>query len=305
MKGVFYLFLAQIGFAFIGVFTKYIGGSVNAITLSFFRVLIASLFLLSIALAFNKSKQLSIKAKDIVPFYVIGVMFALNFVFFISAFSYTSLSEAGLITAFTPVFVYFLASKFLKEKITKNGVFALFVVLLGLYVMNFTGIDPTHLFGNFLVLVSCVFAGVMIVYTKIEDRDHTALDVVFWPMVFAAALLLPAAFTFNFSNVAATSYVWILLLGVVCTGITYFLVSVALKTIEASKYSLLGTVTYPLISIMFGAVLFGEHMTAGTVFGGMLLMAAALIIHYENHPPVLGVNIVRAVGSMIRFVRRM
>ncbi len=304
MKGVFYLFLAQIGFAFIGVFTKYVGSSVNAITLSFFRVLIASLFLLSVALALKKTKQLSINKRDIVPFYIIGVMFALNFVFFISAFSYTSISEAGLITAFTPVFVYFLASKFLKEKITRNGVFALFVVLFGLYVMNFTGIDPTHLFGNFLVLVSCVFAGVMIVYTKIEDRDHTALDVVFWPMVFAAALLLPTAFTFNFSGIATTTYVWIMLLGVVCTGITYFFVSEALKTLEASKYSLLGTVSYPLISILFGTVLFGEHMTSGTVFGGALLMTAALIIHYENHPPVFGVTLVRGITRMMRVGRR-
>lgn len=80
-----------------------------------------------------------------------GVMIALNFVFFIVAFSYTSIAEVCLACSVIPVFVYFIASKTLKKKITFSCTMAFFAVVLGLYLMNSSGFEDVHLLGNIFV----------------------------------------------------------------------------------------------------------------------------------------------------------
>ena len=284
MNGVMYIVLAQLCFAFIGVFTKYIGSAIDSVTLSFFRVLIASVFLLLIAIATGKAKQLSINRKDIVPFFIMGAMFALNFVCFITAFNYTTLLEAGLLCAALPVFVYFMAAKVLKEKISAGGIMALIALIFGIYIMNFTGLDSSHLFGNILVIVSCVFGAGMVTYMRLEDRDHSSMNTTFGAMIFASVLLSPILLWFDFGAVQLGTYTYVIILGVVCTGLAYLLVANALKSVEAGKYSILAIIYFAFISIGFGVWLFGEQFTGSMAVGGSLLMLSALAIHYENYP---------------------
>ena len=131
MKGIMYVVLAQLCFAFIGVFTKYIGSAIDSTSLVFFRVIIAAGFLLFFAGITRNVKTLSLKKADIKPFLILGVLFALNFVFFLAAYVRTSIIEVGLLTSVMPAMAYIMAYKILGEKITKNGILALVVVLLG------------------------------------------------------------------------------------------------------------------------------------------------------------------------------
>ncbi|MCK5233581.1 MAG: DMT family transporter [Candidatus Aenigmarchaeota archaeon] len=302
MKGLTYVILAQTCFALIGVFTKYIGPSMNSLTLSFFRVFIASIFLLLVAVVFRKTKELTITKKDIVPFFIVGSLFALDFVFFIAAFHYTSLSEVGLLTSIVPVLVYFMAAKFLDEKISKNGIVALGAVLAGLYAINFAGtggFSNAHILGNIFALVGSVFAAGYITYMRFEERNHSSLDAIFWPMVFATILLLPVILIFNYTAVAQTAYIWVLLLGVVSTGIGYLIVSLALKNMEAHTYSLAATIAFPLISIMFGAFFFSEALTINIIIGGGFMLLSALIVHYENRKIGINKGLLRKVNQKL------
>ena len=284
MKGVTYVLLAQVCFALIGVFTKYIGSSMDTFAITFFRVFIAALFFLALALATRNIRQLSVKKEDIKPFFFLGVMIALNFVFFIAAFSYTSIVEVGLLCSVTPVFVYVMASRVLKEKITFSCIMAFFAVVLGLYLMNSSGFEDGHLLGNIFVILSCLFAAGQITYTRLEERIHTSLDTLFWPMLVATLLLSPVMFGFSFSSVPADVYRWVALLGLVGTGLAYFFFAKALESLEAGKYSILGIISFSLISIFFGVGLFGEQLTVGMISGGSLLILSAVIIHYEKSP---------------------
>ncbi len=298
MKGLTYVLLSQICFALIGVFTKYIGPSVDTFTIVFFRVFIAAIFFLLLAAATKNIRQLSLKKEDIRPFFFLGLMVALNFVFFIAAFSYTSIVEVGLLCSATPIFVYLMASKVLKEKITSNGIAAFVIVIAGIYFMNVTGFESGHLMGNIFVLLSCVFAAGQITYTRLEERDHTSLDTVFWPMLAASLFMSPALVGFSFSSVPSNIYVWIVLLGVVATGFSYLFFAKALKHLDASKYSIMGVISFSLISITFGVWLFGEQLTASMIYGGSLLMLSAVIVYYEKSP-FLNVGFVRGMNQKL------
>ncbi|NOQ38517.1 EamA family transporter [archaeon] len=298
MKGITYVLLSQICFALIGVFTKYISPSVDTFTIVFFRVSIAAIFFLILAAATKNIRQLSLKREDIRPFFFLGVMVAFNFVFFIAAFSYTSIVEVGLLCSVTPIFVYLMASKVLKEKITSMGVVALAIVIVGIYLMNSTGFESSHLMGNIFVLLSCVFAAGQVTYTKLEERDHTSLDTVFWPMLVASIFMSPALVGFSFSSVPLNIYMWIVLLGVVATGFSYLFFAKALEHLEAGKYSIMSVIAFPLISIIFGVGLFGEHLTASMIYGGSLLMLSAVIVHYEKSP-LLNAGFVRMMNQKL------
>ena len=298
MKGLTYVLLSQICFALIGVFTKYIGSSVDTFAIVFFRVSIAAIFLFILAAATKNIRQLSLKKEDIKPFFFLGVMITFNFVFFIAAFSYTSIIEVGLLCSVTPIFVYLMASKVLKEKITSNGIVAFAIVIAGIYLMNITGFEGNHIFGNVLVLLSCIFAAGQITYMRLEERNHTSLDTVFWPMLIASIFISPALVGFSFSSVPVNIYMWLVLMGVVATGFAYFFFAKALKNIEAGKSSIIGVISFSLISIIFGVGFFGEQLTASMIYGGSLLMLSAVIVHHEKSP-LLNAGFVRGMNQKL------
>ncbi|MEA2003877.1 MAG: EamA family transporter [archaeon] len=72
IKGVRYVLLVQTCFALIGVFTRYIGSSMDTFAIVFFRVFIAALFFLALAFATKNLGQLSVKKEDIKPFFFSG-----------------------------------------------------------------------------------------------------------------------------------------------------------------------------------------------------------------------------------------
>ena len=285
MKGVLYVVLAQLCFALIGVFTKYIGSAIDSTSLVFFRVFIAAGFLLFFASITKNIKTLSLKKSDIKPFLILGVLFTLNFVFFLAAYVRTSIIEVGILTSIMPAIAYIMAYRILGEKITKNGILALVVVLLGVVVMNTAKFEQTHFIGNIFVIISSVFAAAQITYMRLEERNHSSLDTMFWTMIFASALLSPFMIGFNFTAISSTIYTWVLLLGVISTGIAYLFASSALKHMEVGKYALISNIAFPLISIIFGIVYFNETLSVNIIAGGSLLMLSAAILHYEHRAP--------------------
>lgn len=306
MKGIGYLLLSQVCFALIGVFTKYIGASLDSLSIVFFRVFIASLFILAFAMITKSTRELSINRQDIVSFAIIGFLVCMNFVFFIAAFSYTSIVEVALLSSTTSVFTCILASYFLKEKINANMIIALVLVLGGIFIMNSSGFDSSHLLGNLFAIISAFFAAGQLIYIRFEDRSHTALDTAFWPMVFASIFLSPLMIGFDFGAVLPSVYIWLSLLGVVCTGVAYIFFSNALKYIEASRFSILSTLSFPLISMVLGIWLFGEQLTGVMVSGGLFLVISAIIVEHDKS--VLDISFVQQINQrllgLLRFVRR-
>lgn len=307
MKGISYLLLSQVCFVLIGVFTKYIGNSLDSLTIVFFRVFIASLFLIVFAVFTRSIKDLSITRRDFASFAIIGFLICMNFIFFIAAFSYTSLIEVALLSSITPVFVCLMASHFLKETITPNTISALVLTLTGLYIMNFNRFESTHLLGNIFIIISAFFAAGQIIYIRLEDRDHTALDTTFWPMIFASIFMLPVMIGFNFNAILPQVYGWLFLLGVVCTGMAYLFFASALKHMEASKFSILSTLIFPILSIFFGILLFGEQLTNPIISGGLLLVTSGIIADHDKS--ILDIIIVKQINQkflgILRYLRQM
>ena len=306
MKGTSYLLLSQICFVLIGVFTKYIGSALDSLSIVFFRVFIATVFIAVFAIFTKSIKDLSINRHDIVSFAIIGFLVCMNFVFFIAAFSYTSIMEVALLSSITPVFVCIIASYFLKENITINIKSALVLTLVGVCIMNFNGFESTHFLGNIFVIISAFFAAGQIVYIRLEDRDHTALDTAFWPMAFASIFLSPLMIGFDFGAVLPSIYGWLFLLGVVSTGVAYIFFAEALKYIEASRYSILSTLLFPLFSLFFGVLLFGERLTSTMIYGGVFLVVSGVLADHDKS--VFDMVVVKQINhkflGILRFVRR-
>ena len=67
---------------------------------------------------------------------VLGVILALNWVFFFSAVIYTDIAKATLIYYLAPILVVVLSSVFLRERITRKRLFLVFLAFLGALIIG-------------------------------------------------------------------------------------------------------------------------------------------------------------------------
>ncbi|MCF0206425.1 MAG: DMT family transporter, partial [Bacteroidales bacterium] len=108
----------------------------NAITIVYFRTIIASIILLIIILATKKG--LKLKLKDL-PIFIVLAFFE-PFLYFLgetNGLSRVDASTAGIIIGTIPLFTPIAAFVFLKERISKLNVLGILMSVLGVAVLTF------------------------------------------------------------------------------------------------------------------------------------------------------------------------
>ncbi len=261
----------------IGVLVKLIGSSIPIMTLVFYRVLLAFLFLLAVVPFIDKN-TFKISKKDLRDYFFIGLLFAVSFSFFVSAFFLAPIQNVALINAVYPFFVLIFAYFLLKERITLTKIITLVIAFIGMAIINpFNAGD--HALGNFLSLMAALVYAFLLTLLRREDKTHSIGDVL-WFFFFALVLLLPFPFIYGFGNVSSV-IVYVLLIGFFSTGLAFLLLNLALERIEAEIVSITGIIVSPIVAIALGVLIIGEPLDAGVLEGGSLLILAGLYL--ETH----------------------
>jgi len=110
---------------------------------------------------------------------VLGVILALNWVFFFSALIYTDIAKATLIYYLAPMLMVVLSSVFLRERITRKRLFLVFLAFLGALII---GTQAEFSLGNkdflgvvFALLGAIFYASVTVLDRYLRDVDSTYL----------------------------------------------------------------------------------------------------------------------------------
>ena len=135
MKKFVYLLLTGFLWGFIGISVKLIHNEINPFTLNFFRFLTAFIVLLILSPIFDK-RSLKLERKNIRPYAIIGLLFAITTSLFVFALSRTTISNTVLLQAIQPFSLMFIAYFWLKEKITSTKIVTLVIALIGIYIIN-------------------------------------------------------------------------------------------------------------------------------------------------------------------------
>lgn len=81
-------------------------------------------------------------------------------------------------------------------------------------------------------------------------------------------------------NLSITSWMWILFLGIFCSGVAYVIWAQALRDMESAK---VGAFLYfePLVTVIAAWIFLNEEITLLMIFSGLLITAGVFIVNKE------------------------
>ncbi len=260
----------------IGVLVNFIDNKIPAMSMNFFRLFFAFLFMLTVVLIKDK-KIKPINYKTLKHYFITGSLMAVAFSFYAIAFLFAPVANVVLINSLYVIFIPVIAFFTLHEKVSWKLTFSIIVALVGIYILN--PFVPSYLAGNLFALANAITFSFFLIYLRHEEKEHHH-NSIFLVLGFATIVLLPFVIYYG---VEGFFEVWhyLVLLGVLSTGIAYWLLGYALQKVDANISALIYLVTLPVSSIFFAYLFLHEVVSSTTYVGGGLLLLAGFIALYK------------------------
>ena len=187
---------------------------------------------------------------------------------------HVSSSVAGILTATDPLFTAVLALWLIRSEAVDRKRFAGLVIgfagVIALLGLDFRG-NAAELLGAGAVLLSALgYAGAALLYRR-WLADVPALGVTaLMTILSSAAFLAPAAADPPRQVPPVTSAVALAVLGIVNTGLAYWLFYLLIDEAGAATASVI-TYVMPVVALLLGVGLLGEPLTIGAIAGLILI----------------------------------
>ena len=262
---------------------------ITPLNLSFVRSILATFFLLGWLLLKGNRQEIARALKFhlgyIIGLGVVGV--ALFNIFQNIGIGLTSSGIASLLVASNPVFILILGASFLGEKITKNKAAGIVLGFVGIIIVTFLGKNMALLlrsgsfWGNILALLSAVCWAVYSVMNKSALKRYSPLILTALAYVFGSLILFFFCFTFEdvslIFQLSLSSWLILLYLGILASGVTFYLWNYALSIMEASRVSVF-IFLIPVLAILLGKVILNETITGFTFLGTALVLSGIYLM---------------------------
>lgn len=281
MKGKLRFIIVMLIFGSIGVFVKNINLPSSEIAL--LRGVIGSIFL--ICTSFFSKEQISLKSvkKNIKLLVLSGGAIGFNWIFLFQSYKYTTVSNATLSYYFAPIFVIILSPFFLKEKITVLKWCCIIAAMIGLFLVvdivgNGARTSYSHLIGILYGLLAAALYASVILMNKFM-KNLSGFETTLVQLILGSIVLSPYVFIkdgFNFFYITKESIVYMLILGIIHTGVAYFIYFTSMKEIKGQSIAILSYID-PLSALLIAAIFLGESLSVMQIFGGVLILVSTYI----------------------------
>ncbi|MCB7153740.1 hypothetical protein EH2_00794 [Bacillus subtilis] len=276
MKSSIQFILSMIIFGTIGLIVRYI--DLSSSETAFLSSSIGFLFLTLVFI--NKRKSFSwqkIKSCGIFLF-LSGIALGGNWIFLYQSYEYTTLTNATLGYYFAPVFVMLLSPIFLKETLSFKKVICIFVAVLGMMFIVGNGVSASgreDLIGIILGLIAAAFYAALMLLNKFI-KEMNRLEVTIIQLLVTALILLPYVLItegLNMLSVSSSSIPFIIFLGIVNTGIGFWLFFSGMEKLKGQSIAVLSYVD-PFVAILISGLILQEQFTLLQIIGGVLLLGS-------------------------------
>jgi drug/metabolite transporter (DMT)-like permease len=211
---------------------------------------------------------------------------ALAFLLFFTGLKFTTAGRAAFLHKTLPIYAALFAFIFLKERVTRNQLYAMALMLIGVVVIFSFQINPTDLWmdpqlGDALVVGATVLWALENVFAKKLMKDGANNFVVSFSRMFFGGLILFGAVLITGKMDALYSLTvqqWnnIFVSVVVLTGYVFFWYW-GLKHTSVTKASTLLLIA-PVVSFLAGVAWLGEPMPAVQMLGSALILIGAYFV---------------------------
>ncbi|MEH7351305.1 DMT family transporter [Gottfriedia acidiceleris] len=284
MKSKIQFLLSMVIFGTIGVFIRYIDLASSEIAL--LRGLIGSLFLITyMYISKKKISWASAKSNAYILLFS-SITLGGNWILLFQAYKYTTVSNAALSYYFAPVFVLILSPFVLKEKLSTKKLICIVIAIFGmLLVVASSGLSTARLedfIGIGYGLLAAMFYASLMLLNKFF-KNIVGLEITLIQLGTASLLLMPYVFItegFGILDMSVSSMPFILILGMIHTGIGFLLFFSGMQKLKGQSIAALSYVD-PITSLLISAVFLQEKMTIFQMIGGALLLSSTFVS--ENH----------------------
>lgn len=270
------LIVSMFIFGTIGLFVKYIPLSSGEIAL--YRALLA-ISVIGIYLLLTKSKLNFKSLKKYIPILLAsGIAMGINWILLFEAYKYTSVSIATLSYYFAPTIVMIVSTFLFKEKLTKKQIICFIGSTIGLVLI--TGIkttDKNNLIGILLGLGAAFFYAIVILLNKFI-KEVNGVNRTFLQFISSCCILIPyVLFTsgFNVFNLELIPFIYLLIIGIIHTGITYVMYFSSIKDLPGERIAIYSYID-PLVAIIVSYIFLSETMNLIQIIGGILILLFTL-----------------------------
>lgn len=274
--------LSAVIFSTMEVALKIGGGTFDPLQITMIRFLIGGLFLFPFAVRDIRKRGVRLETGDYAYLLFLGVLcICVSMVLFQFGVMRSNASTAAVVFSVNPMFTMFFAHFMTEEKMNGRKGAALLISLAGILIM----MNPLHLAeGNTVggMLCSVLSALTFGFYSaagkkrirRIGGMTQTSISFILGALGLAAVMLpvgRPIA-----QGVSAATLPILLYVGIVVTGLGYFLYFKAIELGGAAKGSMVFFLK-PVIAPVIALLVLGEGITLQTVAGVGVLLLGSLI----------------------------
>lgn len=279
MKSSIQFILSMIIFGTIGLVVRYIDLSSSETAL--LSSSIGCLFLMLVFFITKKSISWKLVKTNSFVLLLSGIALGGNWIFLYQSYDYTTVTNATLAYYFAPVLVLILSPMVLKEPLSIKKIICIGVAIAGMVLIVGNGLSAfgkDDLLGILFGLVAAAFYAALMLLNKF--LQHMAkLEITIIQLGTTAFLLLPYVLVtegVGILEVSRASIPFIILLGIVNTGIGFWLFFSGMEKLKGQSIAMLSYVD-PFVAILISGVILQEQMTMIQVLGGTLLLGSTFV----------------------------
>ena len=267
------LHIGALLFGLTGVFGKLAAAS--AVIIVFGRAAFAVLALVCFA-GLAKRSWYTLSLRDARNLLLSGLLLAGHWVSFFISVKIAGVAIATLGFASFPAFTVILEGLIFRERIRLNEIILVVLVSVGLILVT-----PSFDLASQATegLLWSIASGLLFSLLSLNNRANSgrvpAVQAAMWQNAVVALCLLPFAAP-QLSDVRPLDWLWICLLGVLCTGVAHSLFVASLAVIKARTAAVVFALE-PVYGITLAWLLFHETPSLRMLLGGLLIIIAIVV----------------------------
>ncbi len=241
------------------------------------RTLIGSALLILLFLLGKGKFHIKTYKKEAVFIALSGIAMGASWMFLYEAYQQIGVSLSSLLYYCGPVIVMILSPIIFREKFTLPKLLGFATVLTGIFIVNGNAVGSSNPWGLFCGAMSAVMYFFMVTLNK-QSKNISGMEnsVIQLAVSFIAVAIFTVAKQGVIIDVPTGAWVWILVLGIVNTGIGCYLYFSSLSGLPVQTVAVCGYLE-PLSAVVFAALLLGEEMTAIQIVGAFCIIGGAMI----------------------------
>ena len=276
------LSLSMLIFGTIGIFVKFI--PLPSGTIAMTRGYLGAVVLLLVMFLSGKKIDAQGVKKNLLKLVFSGAAIGINWILLFEAYNYTSVAVATLCYYMEPVLLIILTPLLLKEKTSVKKMFCVPVALFGMVLVS--GVlgesQKASLTGVLLGLGAAMFYTTVVLINR-TLKDISSYDSTLIQLFVAALVITPYNFVSGFGDMSVVdvkAVLMLLVVGVVHTGLTYYLYFSSVKSLPSETVAIYSYID-PAFAVLLSIFLLKEPMNISGVAGAVLILGACIVSEIE------------------------